>query len=151
MRRGRLSNIFRVKGGVGLAEALSNKDGVTTRNCIFKTDIDGLNIISRGKTPANPSELLNNKLQDLIDLLLKRYDYVVLDGTPIQGLPDSLTVSSIADATILVAAEGYTNMNILLSTQKKLRNINAPVAGVVLNRVKGNVNGYSKYYGEYYS
>ena len=150
MRRGRLNNIFQVKSEPGLAEALSSSKAISTRNCISRTSVSGLNVMARGKTPMNPSELLNNKLRDLVDLLLAHYDYVILDGTPVQGLPDSLTISSIADATILVAAEGYTNMNTLLSTQKMLKNINTRIAGVVLNRVKGNVNGYGKYYGDYY-
>ena len=69
------------------------------RNPLIKTMIDSLDIITAGPIPLpNPSEfLMTDRMTQLIDSLKQKYDYIVLDTSNFQQIPELLKY---ADATI---------------------------------------------------
>ncbi len=102
----------------------------------------------KGVTPPNPSELLNSeKNKRLIASLSNNFDILVFDGAPINGLADSLVMSTLVDGVIVVTAYKETSKTLLEDTKKNLDNVNANIMGIVLNRTNTNK---SKYYGHYY-
>lgn len=150
LRRGRQHKIFGASGKKGLSNLLVGDVGAYN-DYILKTSIKNLYFMPRGTTPPNPSELLGSKKNEiLLEILKKRCDIIILDGTPITGLSDSLILSSLVDETILVTSINHTPKTELLAAKKALDNVGAKVAGCVANNVvsKNGKNGeYYYYYG----
>ena len=76
----------------------------------------------------------------------KVFDYIILDSVPTNGLPDALVLSKLADKTLIVCKYGFTDMADLESTKKALENINANIAGVIINKVPKSRSKYGNYY-----
>ena len=127
---------------------IAKNDLASIDEYITPTDVPGLDVITRGTIPPNPSELLNSRIfGEILRMLGEQYDYIILDGTPVTNLPDSLIVSSFADKTLIVCSVGYTPTDLLMNTKKSLDNVGASIAGVVVNKVEEKHGGY--YYSSY--
>lgn len=152
MRKGRVNKIFKISNRIGLSNLLAYKedDEENLEDYVFKTKIDNLYVIPRGKVPPNPSELLNSqKTAKLISLLSEIFDYIIFDGPPVNGLSDSLIMSDYVDRTIVVTSLNSAPIELLESTKKMLTNVNAKVAGVIVNKVpRRKGSGKSYYYYE---
>ena len=148
LRLGRIHKIFGVSSKKGLSNLLVENDDVDYADYIKKTEIDNLYIISRGVVPPNPSELLNsNNTKKMIEFLREKFNHIIFDGVPVNGLPDSLILAGLVDRVIIVSAAGYTKIDELNDTKKALEKIDANIAGVVLNRASQTKRGkYSNYY-----
>ncbi len=148
IRRGRQHRIFGFHNKKGLSDLLLDNASQVYSSYISRTDIPNLYLMCKGSTPPNPSELLNSeKNKKLITTLSNNFDIIILDGAPINGLADSLVLSTLVDGVIVVAAERETTKTILESTKKNLDNVEANMIGVVLNKSEKSKNSY--YYGYY--
>lgn len=149
MRKGRQHRIFKLSNTKGLSNLLID-DMTNYKDYINKTSIKNLYVITRGTVPPNPSELLNsNKNSELIKILKSKFDIIIFDGVPCNGLPDSIIMSKLVDKVLIVSSESVTPRSVLESTKKQLKNVEAPVAGDVLNNVNRKNSKYGKYYGYY--
>ena len=154
MRKGRQHRLFKVPNVKGLSNLLLD-DIKEMNDYIIKGEfgrmkIDKLSLITRGTVPPNPSELLNSKKNKLLVKLLKeKYDFVIFDGAPCNGLTDSIIMSTLVDQVLIVTNEGHTPKEILEETRKSLENVNAPIAGVVLNKINRKGSAYGRYYSYY--
>ena len=114
-----------------------------------------LDILPAGVVAPNPAELLlQPKLEELVDKLKERYDYVILDNVPANVVADSVIVNRVADMTIFVVRAGNLDRRMLPDVQKLQDSGKFKNMCVVLNGVsKANLNkgyygyGYNKYYG----
>ena len=153
LRLGRLHKIFKVSNSKGFSNLLVNNDAKNYEKYVKNTKIDNLSFISRGSVPPNPSELLDSKnAQDFIDIVSKDFDIVIFDGTPINGLTDSLVFTKYVEKVVIVSSANYTRMNYLENTIKSLKALKVDIAGIILNKVpiKNNSSYYGGYYGGYY-
>ena len=148
MRLGRTHKIFGLSNKKGLSNLLVEKDNIDYQEYIKKTEIENLYVITRGTVPPNPSELLNSPNAKVItEFLRDKFDHVIFDGVPINGLPDSLIVANLVDKVIIVSSAGYTKIDELNDTKKALEKVDANIAGVVVNRASKTKRGkYSNYY-----
>lgn len=151
LRRGRLHKIFDLENDKGLSDLLITDIKSDFSGYLKKTRIKNLFLLTSGSVPPNPSELLDSKKnQALIGLLSKRFDYVIFDGTPVGGLTDSVIMAKYVDKVVIVCSVNYTKVEQLINTQKTLENIDADIAGVVVNKIPEAYSGYYGYYGHYY-
>lgn len=148
LRLGRVHKIFGISNKKGLSNLLSERDVVDCSEYIKKTDIENLYVIPRGVVPPNPSELLNSSsTKKIVEFFKGKFDRIIFDGVPINGLPDSLIVAGLVDRVIIVSSARYTKIDDLMDTKKALEKIDANIAGVVLNRTAQTKRGkYSNYY-----
>lgn len=147
LRRGVVHKRFGLKNK-GLSNLIAKNDLASLSDYICKTNVKNLDVITRGTIPPNPSELLSSRVfKVLLNILDGQYDYIILDGTPVTNLPDSLIVSSYVDKTLIVCSIGYTPIDLLVNTKKSLENVGAPIAGVIVNKVEEKHGGY--YYSSY--
>lgn len=152
LRKGRQKQMFNIpsdKTG-GLSNLLINKHWENEyRNYIKPTKVQNLSLIPTGPYPPNPSELLASEVfGKVIEKLKEEYSMIILDCPPLEGLNDTLVVSSIADTTVLVTKYKQTPIKILEKSKKALDTVGSKIAGVVLNQVE---QGTSSYYYGYYS
>lgn len=118
---------------------------------IQNTRIEGLDFISAGPIPPNPSELLLGKrFDELIEEFKTMYDIIVFDNPPVGLVSDGVQLLRKADVPIYVFRSNYSKRNYLdklheIADFKDLKNIN-----VVLNAVdaKKSLYGHGNYYTE---
>lgn len=152
LRKGRLHHMFKLSNLRGLSNLLIG-DIDSYKNYVVETKYKGLSVITRGKIPPNPSELLNSqKNKKLIEKLKNDYNLVIFDGAPITGLSDSILMAPMVDEVLLVCRDSYTPALALESTRQALVKVNANIAGVVFNNVDkaGKSYGYYNYSYKYY-
>ena len=148
LRLGRVNKIFGLSNKKGFSNLLVEQEPIDCGEYIKPTEVKYLYVIPRGTVPPNPSELLNSQnAKAVIEFLKNNFDHIILDGVPVNGLPDALVLAGLADRVILVTACGYTNIDELNDAKKALEKIDAKIAGVVVNRTSPTKRGkYSNYY-----
>jgi len=111
---------------------------------------DGLVVIPSGTVPANPLELLSSqRFKDLVHQLQEQYDVIIIDSAPALAVSDALVVAQLADAQIYVIRADATPYQAAEQGIKRLRRVNAPLLGCVLNQVVAGGRGYGYRYGKY--
>lgn len=151
IRRGTLSRQFHLHK-TGLTNYLAD-------NTLLAEDIiqhqDGFDIIAAGAIAPNPAELLmDERLDNLVTELRRRYDYIVVDSVPVGIIADATISNRIADLTIFVARAGRLDRRQLpeieqLYKENKLHNMALVLNGADLHRRYGYYGyyGYSYKYG----
>ena len=154
MRKGRQYSIFGISPRPGLANYLAasdkNADLIDMEKYVQKTEIDGLDVISAGNVPPNPSELLiTPQMQRLLDRLSTQFDIIIVDAPPCELVTDAVILSRMVDSTVIVTAHKFTKKASLQKTIKSIKNVGGKIAGVVLNKVPIDAKKYEKsyYYG----
>lgn len=148
LRKGRLHKIFNIANLHGYSNLLTDEIE-NYKKYIKKTNIKNLSVIPRGDLPPNPSELLSsNKNRDLVFALKTKYDIIIFDGAPCNGVTDSAIMATLADETLIVVRDGVTKKATLDNANDNLKKVNAHVAGVVLNGVNRKSARYYYYYGK---
>ena len=144
IRKPRLHKVFELENTMGLSDYLRNSsDGLYIR----KTNIENLSIVTAGTMVNNPSELIGQeKFKKTIEALKEKYDYVIIDSSPILMVTDSILVSRVVDATILIAIYNKTRIDDLKSAVRRINYVGGNVAGVVVNRTKIILNQYNTKY-----
>ncbi len=119
---------------------------------VLATPINGLYLMTCGKLPPNPAELVGSlRMKTLIKALSTRFDFVVIDTPPILPVTDAVALSTRVDTVLLVSNAGNTRQSQLKHAAARLQEVNANVAGVVLNRVSTRSGDYYHYYKAYYA
>ena len=148
MRKGRLHKIFSLANEKGLSNLLLSNVEFEFKHYIQKTNINNLYLLPKGVVPPNPSELLNSpKIKALLYILKDIFDYILLDGTPVNGLTDSIILTKYVDKTVIVVSAGVTKTNELDVTKRSLLSVGADIAGIIVNKTPDT---HSSYYGNYY-
>jgi succinoglycan biosynthesis transport protein ExoP len=130
----------------GLADLVAGQAQVS--HCVFFDDRAGIHILPAGTVPPNPLELLSSKrFEDVLLKLKDAFDIVVVDSAPLQLVSDAQILSQYASEVIYVVKADATPYQVAQNGIKKLRRVNAPLLGVVLNQL--DLERAEKYYGEY--
>ena len=140
-----------ITNAVGLTNILVQD--VKKEECMVKTDVKNLFIITSGPVPPNPAELLGTKkMRDFIEMLKKEFDFVLIDAPPVLAVTDAQILSTIADGVIFVASYGEAQKNALVDAKQLIDKVGGKILGVVFNKVPEAASGYyGKYYKGYYA
>lgn len=150
LRKGRQQELFNIEEpNLGLSNLLIDENWEKDlKKYIKNTNIENLDLLPSGTVPPNPTFLLESqKLEQIINVLRTKYDVIILDTPPVIGLTDTLVLTRLSDANLIVARAKKTKMELLESTKEALQNVNANITGVILNRIDKKDN---KYYNNYY-
>lgn len=148
MRRPRLSSIFGFNGQMGMSVYLSGN--IATAD-IRETAIPNLLVLSAGKEPPNPAELIGSKrMREVLKQLSEEFDYVVIDSPPVLTYTDAVILSPLVNGVVMVAKSGKTTRKAIQSSSHRLWSVGAKILGAVLNDVDLNRPGYSYFYPDYY-
>ncbi len=103
-------------------------------------------ILTAGEIPPNPSELLGSKrMENLLNRLREKFDYIVLDLPPINLVSDAMSVSNLIDGMILVIREGYSDKKNLELCVRQIKLADIHVLGCVMNDSNSMKVGYENY------
>ncbi|MBW8869797.1 MAG: CpsD/CapB family tyrosine-protein kinase [Acidobacteriales bacterium] len=136
--------------GLGPRAGLSNvlTGGATAQQATVRSPIlPNLFVLPAGTPPPNPAELMaSQQMFDLIAELREQYDHIVIDTPPTLSVTDAVVLSTRSDAVVLVIRSSQTTKPALRRTRDILAQVNARVAGVLLNAVNLDSPDYSYYY-----
>ena len=153
LRRSTLHRDFGIPRAPGLTNAIAQfeKGSALDDSLIRDTDVDGLSLLAAGHATPKPTELLSShRLSQLIAQSSERFDHVIVDAPPILGLADAVALSRMVNGVIVVVATGQTGKENFRVAVRRLQQVQAPLLGVVLNRVDLGSPDYAYYSSEYY-
>ncbi len=131
----------------GLSNVLTGSATVQQTNYHLSHPAQSFHHAPQALHPPNPAELLASaNMRDLIAELRGQYDHIVIDTPPTLSVTDAVVLSPRADATILVIRSGQTTKQALRRARDILMQVNAHVAGVLLNAVDLTSPDYYYYY-----
>jgi capsular exopolysaccharide synthesis family protein len=157
LRKPTLKAYFGKNIGAGLSEYLSGQAEII--EIINQSDDPNLSYIHSGPIPPNPAELLSGKrMTELITLLKKNYEYVILDTPPVGTISDASELFDLTDAIILVTRQNITPVAALHQLNHFFDRTSLAKTVALFNGVKmGTGYGYYGYrfgygygYGDYY-
>ncbi|MDO4363091.1 MAG: CpsD/CapB family tyrosine-protein kinase [Clostridia bacterium] len=147
MRNPSLHKLFSLSSRNGLSEILA---GLTDNITVTKTDFENLSILTSGKIPPNPTELLSSPRMDkLLDFVKEHYDCVFVDTPPINIVTDATVFAQKATGYILIVKTDTTNVPELKTSVTTLQSINANILGFIINDTNSEKKKYYSYYRKY--
>ena len=147
MRNPTVHKNFNLSNKVGLSSCISM--GTAVADAVQATAIEGLDALTAGVIPPNPSELLGSeRMQNILQRAKEEYDYVLIDTPPVLPVTDSLVLGRMVDGLILVIDSGEIKVEMAREVKNQLVHAGANILGVVLNKVRSEHHGYG--YGYYY-
>lgn len=134
------------KPQLGLSQFIAGEAKIS--ECVHQLEGSNTYVMTAGVIPPNPLELLSShKFSEALDNLGKVFDYIVIDCAPALAVSDALVLSRLVDGVIYVVRSDSTPFQAAQSGLKRLRRVDAPLLGIVLNRVGERTHGYG--YGRY--
>ncbi len=162
IRKPRLGELFGIKDTkMGITNLLVKDDPTEEEidNVIVPSGvINNLELMFAGPIPPNPAELIAGKGYDkIMQVLRKKYDYIIVDTAPISLVTDSFMVARAVDATVIVCRADYSEKASFTlineaRDKKKLPNVSIVINGIDMSKKKyGYSYGVGKYgkYGKY--
>lgn len=139
-------------GGVGHEHGLSNflSGQEDLERLTFEMEDLGFTAMSSGPIPPNAAELLTgNRLSQLIDRLLERYDHVVIDSPPVMGLADAPLIAARVEGVIYAVESHGIRSSMVQTALGRLHSANARIFGGVLTKFEARKAhlGYGYDYG----
>lgn len=148
MRKPTLHKKFAISNTSGLSDLLQCKSKMNLEKISYKYN-NNLTIITSGKIPPNPSEMLASKaMSNFLEEMKSKFDYIILDTPPIHAVTDSQILARKVDGVLLVVRANKTKKDSVNNSINSIKNIKANFIGVVLNGVDSSDNKYYQYYGE---
>lgn len=145
LRKPSVHKNFKISNVKGLSEVLLGK--VDIDEAIQKRN-DNLDVLTSGKIPPNPSEMLSSvSMSKLIQELQRIYDIIILDTAPLKAVTDAQILSTKVDGTILVTRAERTKRESVIEAKNLLTKVGANIIGTVLHATENNRNKYYYYYG----
>ena len=149
MRRPTTHKYLDLVGAVGFSTVLSGQASLS--EALQRTRFDGLTVLTSGAIPPNPSELLGSQsARKLLTELRGKFDYVIVDSTPLLAVTDAAILAAGADGVLIMARFGQTKREQLTHAVENLRSVGAPLLGAVFTLVPSRGrSSYSYTYGYY--
>ena len=152
MRRPGLHKTLGMQNGTGLSHLLVGQARV--RDSIQRTTEPNLLVITAGRTPPNPSELLASErmLSFLANLQTGPFDWVIIDTPPVLAVTDAVILAPRVSGVVFVIGSEMTRRVHSERALETLRTSHPRALTGVLNRVDFDRNKYyySRYYGYQY-
>lgn len=150
LRKPMVSTVFHLPDGGGLTDVLSGRANITD---VLHTwsGAKTLQILTAGKIPPNPSEVLGSDRMNQLVQWFAEQALVIIDAPPLLAVTDAAILANRADGAFVVTGVGKTTYDMLNRALTMLTRSNSRVMGVILNRVPrrgidAEYYGYRGYY-----
>lgn len=147
MRNPTVHRMFSIPVTNGLSEILA---GLTDNITVSKTNVENLSILSSGKIPPNPAELLSSPRMDkLLSFVKGHYDCVFIDTPPINLVTDASAFAGKVTGYVMIVKAGNTDIPEVRAAVDALESIGAEIVGFILNDATPDRKKYYSYYRKY--
>jgi succinoglycan biosynthesis transport protein ExoP len=152
MRRPNVHKTLRMTNDHGLSQLLAGH--ARMREVVQRSHDPNLLVISAGRTPSNPSELLaSDRMRALVaGLESGPFDWVIIDSPPVLAVTDAVIVAPLVESVIFVIGAEMTRWRLAQRAVETVQAGNPRSVAAVLNKVDflRNKYYYSRYYGQQY-
>jgi polysaccharide biosynthesis transport protein len=152
MRRPSLHKALRLPNDQGLSHLLVGE--ARMRDVVQRTGDPNLLVITAGRTPPNPSELLgSDRMRAFVQQLgVGPFDWVIIDTPPVLAVTDAVILAPLVSGVTFVLGAEMTRWRLAERAIETLQAGHPQVIHAVLNRVDFERNRYyySRYYGQQY-
>ena len=145
LRRPTVHNYFQTPLFPGLTDVLV---GGRSIHSVIRPQPYGVDVITAGTPVNDPAAVLEQPIfARYLHELKKRYRYVIIDGPPVLVCPEPITLSTIAEATLLVIRAWSTDRRVVADAVKVVGKNR--ILGTILNEGSDPAETYSyyRYYG----
>jgi capsular exopolysaccharide synthesis family protein len=144
LRKPSIHNFTGLPNENGLSDLFRSKAWASA--CLKYWQEGRITVITGGKPPPNPAELLGSrKMDEVLSTLGESADVVVIDSPPFV-VSDALMLAAKVDGVLLVVRPGHTRRKTSRAMMEQLNRTEARILGVVLNRIPRRG---AEYYGGY--
>lgn len=134
LRKPTQHKLFRTGNADGLSTVIIRKS--TIKEAVKANVINGLDLLTSGPIPPNPSELLSSGyFQELLGELAETYEYVVIDTPPVNVVSDALVMKDSVSGMLLVLKYASTTYEDISGCMKQLELAKMNMLGFVLNGI----------------
>ncbi|MFN0079218.1 MAG: polysaccharide biosynthesis tyrosine autokinase [Prosthecobacter sp.] len=150
LRRGGVSELFKLPSSPGLSEALRGK--LHWRDAVQETSTRNLDLLARGDVFDQTSEMLLSKTaEEMLREMSEEYDYVIFDSAPVLVADDTASFAPKLDSVLFVVRMSSTMARLSGKALDLLYERQVNIGGVILNRSSSNLKEYTYYnYASYY-
>ena len=146
LRRPRIAERLGLDDGVGTTTVLIGQ--ISLDEALQKHADTGLSVLTAGRRPPNPSELLqSHAMQELIRELRGRFDVVLLDAPPLLPVTDAALLAAQSDGLLMTVRHGKTSREQVRIALQRVEAVAGECAGVVINMAPTTGRGYGYGYG----
>lgn len=151
MRKLTVFRTFNIHNNTGLSTMITSRQ-TTLQDVVQRVEEVGLDVISSGPIPPNPSELLNsNRMNEIIKQLEAEYDLVFFDMPPVVSVTDAQIMATKTDGVVFVVRRGIAHTDDVKHAKELLDMVQANVLGVVFNGAEKKTDRSYSYYGYGYN
>lgn len=145
LRRGGLSHLLGLESAVGVTSVVIGQVAVEDA---LQTYGRALRVLSTGRLPPNPSEILGSQVfNQLLSQLSSMADIVIIDAPPVLPVADAVALAVQADGVLMVVRHSVTQRAAAAEARRRLAAVGAKIIGHVLNAVPPSVT--RNYYADY--
>ncbi|GIU83791.1 MAG: hypothetical protein KatS3mg008_0566 [Acidimicrobiales bacterium] len=146
LRRPRLHEHFHISNHLGFTSVLAGEASLSA--VVHRVpEVEDLLVLPSGPPAPNPAELLQTaRAREVFRILREEADLTIVDTPPVIPVTDSLVLSEIADAILLVVRAGSTGRRATHRAVEMLAATRARLVGIVFNDVS-ETDGYGYAYG----
>ncbi len=146
MRKPKIHLGFGVENVRGMSTLLIGKDSLEA--CIQHSNMPGLDFITAGPIPPNPSELIiGPAMANLVERLKGMYDVVLIDTPPVGLVTDGIAIIQKADIPIYIFRADYSKKVFVHNVDRLINESHITKLCAVLNGVDMDRNKYGYTYG----
>ncbi len=150
MRNPSLHRMLGIENVAGLSNYLSGSNDM--KNMIQNTAIENFHAMTAGPIPPNAAELLSSeRMSDLVVLLGKEFDHIIVDAPPVLGLADIPLLSNSVEGVIYTVEANGVKMKGIESGLQRVRSSKAHIFGAIVTKVSTQQSGYGYGYDYQYS
>lgn len=146
LRRPHVAKLLNLESAVGLTTVLVGRSELSAS---IQHHNSGVDVLSTGPIPPNPTEILQSlAARDLFKLLHDTYDNLVIDAPPLLPVADAAILATDADGAIMVVRHGKTTKEQSKQAVARLRTVGAHLFGAVANMTprRGSEYNYEGYH-----
>jgi tyrosine-protein kinase Etk/Wzc len=130
---------------IGVSNFLANQ--CTLDEIITRPPGAGFDFITAGTVPPNAGELIRSEnLINMIKELRTRYEFIIVDTSPIGIVADAYSFATLSDINLFVIRSNKTNKTFVKNLTTQLKADNVANFYSILNDVEVNTRYYSQYY-----
>lgn len=132
LRKPRMHRFFHLGNTTGTADVLTGRTDVVS--ALARTEVPNLLVMSSGRVPSNPAELLaSDAMDDMLAELRTIADVVLIDTPPTLVVSDMLGIAPKVDGVIVVADASSTHLAAIEQLRHQLERGGGTIIGGVFN------------------
>ena len=129
-----LTNNLAKKGNEGITDIINAKNIENINNFIQKTNNQNIYILPVGRNKIGEEAFLTENMLNITEELKKEYDIILIDTTSINENILLICLTSITDATVLIAESGKVKQEDIVKAKMEIENVGGKISGIVLNK-----------------